>query len=575
MESLTENASGSNKTSPYPTPQHFLQAPLRTESHSTLGIVASSFVATSHSCCVFMGDQVHSALGNSKCENDIQPLHCQTNDINESGFEFRDSPSVIHCGLCPMSYSRHKATDAYYFSTVSHVVDLLFIVRHWSSSVLLRFVLYTACAVLEQCKMISACGVSVQLSLRQVLFRSQLLQMVFRRNQYLKHNYVAVSDQVRRLLNERLSLCYINLSCHLPSMSAALLNARLFSFASVFWNHSRQKGHQVPSCNMTSGHVLSHTNDCRGGHGRKKCSTAEFLSDFVEAQGQQVHSGETYHFVDHTDDVGLLAYSKDTYVVASIPLTHLLTQVTVSQARALVKRHNILWGARDSMSAIKSQLDHHNGLCCIQNKSVFKLTGNKMRGAEQQQHLGNSPTLQQDSFTPEFPPTPLDQALSKKIIERACNRLKVENIGEKGCAVCGELKPVRDMSRLKSVKNQLHTLAARGVTRVERKTSSEPLRDYKGPILDYNCNTICDSCRGSIRKGKTPKLALANGLWIGDVPPQLKCLNFIERMLVAHIRHTCSYVKVASGMRKMTANVVAFQSPVPKIYSMLPRTSTS
>jgi len=33
---------------------------------------------------------------------------------------------------------------------------------------------------------------------------------------------------------------------------------------------------------------------------------------------------------------------------------------------------------------------------------------------------------------------------------------------------------------------------------------------------------------------------------------------------------TIHVVKVASGMRKMTANVIAFQSPIPKVYNVLP-----
>ncbi len=105
---------------------------------------------------------------------------------------------------------------------------------------------------------------------------------------------------------------------------------------------------------------------------------------------------------------------------------------------------------------------------------------------------------------------------------------------------------------------------------MERRSSSVPLREHKGPILDYDCAMICNSCCGAIRNGKIPRLALVNGLWIGSVPPQLKCLNFVKKLLVAHIRHTCAYVKVASGIRKITANVVAFQSPVPKVYRVLP-----
>jgi hypothetical protein len=113
--------------------------------------------------------------------------------------------------------------------------------------------------------------------------------------------------------------------------------------------------------------------------------------------------------------------------------------------------------------------------------------------------------------------------------------MKAQDISEAGCAVCGELKPLCGMSRLKAVKKQLHVLAASGISQVERKRSSCPLREYKGPILDYNCSLICDLCRASVRQGKVPELALANGLWIGDVPLELKCLNFVEKMLVAHV----------------------------------------
>jgi len=69
---------------------------------------------------------------------------------------------------------------------------------------------------------------------------------------------------------------------------------------------------------------------------------------------------------------------------------------------------------------------------------------------------------------------------------------------------------------------------------------------------------------------KIPKLALANNLWIGNVPDELKCLRFVEKILIAYVRHTCSFVKVASGMRKMKANVVAFELPIPQIYEILP-----
>src|SRR6202044_1391382 len=49
------------------------------------------------------------------------------------------------------------------------------------------------------------------------------------------------------------------------------------------------------------------------------------------------------------------------------------------------------------------------------------------------------------------------------------------------------------------------------------------------------------------RKGKVPRLALANGLWLGKVPEELKSLRFVEKILIARVRHTCSYSVLRSG----------------------------
>jgi hypothetical protein len=152
----------------------------------------------------------------------------------------------------------------------------------------------------------------------------------------------------------------------------------------------------------------------------------------------------------------------------------------------------------------------------------------------------------------------------------ALEKMDAKNIEEAGCAVCGLLKPSKELSRLKNVKNFLHVLERKGLTRIERKSDATKVREYPGPVLDYSCSRICDGCRMSVRKGKVPRLALAKGLWLGKVPDELKSLRFVEKLLIARVRHTCCYVKVASGMRKMKANVIAFQSPIPKVYDVLP-----
>jgi hypothetical protein len=80
--------------------------------------------------------------------------------------------------------------------------------------------------------------------------------------------------------------------------------------------------------------------------------------------------------------------------------------------------------------------------------------------------------------------------------------------------VCGELVPITQLSRLKAVKKMLGILAAQGVTRIECKSASQKISEFRGPVLDYRCDKVCDNCRKHIRKGIVPRLALANNLWL-------------------------------------------------------------
>ncbi|KAF8902344.1 hypothetical protein CPB84DRAFT_1642036, partial [Gymnopilus junonius] len=165
-----------------------------------------------------------------------------------------------------------------------------------------------------------------------------------------------------------------------------------------------------------------------------------------------------------------------------------------------------------------------------------------------------------------FPPPPAVQRVVDTVLTKACKTMSKKNFEEAGCTVCGELKLLSNMARLKSIKRMLHVLEIPGVTRAECSSSSRTISEYKGPVLDYTCDRVCFDCQMAIKNGKVPRMALANDLWIGEVPAVLKDLRFVEKMLVARARHTCAYVKVASGMRKMKANVVAFEAPALKVY---------
>lgn len=66
-----------------------------------------------------------------------------------------------------------------------------------------------------------------------------------------------------------------------------------------------------------------------------------------------------------------------------------------------------------------------------------------------------------------------------------------------------------------------------------------------------------------------PTLALANGLWVGKIPDELRDLTYAEQLLIARVHHNRCIVKVSSGMSKMHANAMSFSNPMPEIYNVL------
>src|ERR1700731_64409 len=94
------------------------------------------------------------------------------------------------------------------------------------------------------------------------------------------------------------------------------------------------------------------------------------------------------------------------------------------------------------------------------------------------------------------------------------------NFSESGCAVCGRLTMCINLLNLSKLKLDLTILTKPGVTQKEHSASSDAIQDIEGPILEEGLDKVCKI------KGKIPKMALANGKWIGKVPKELADLSF-------------------------------------------------
>jgi hypothetical protein len=171
---------------------------------------------------------------------------------------------------------------------------------------------------------------------------------------------------------------------------------------------------------------------------------------------------------------------------------------------------------------------------------------------------------------PVFPPSAPTLDLQLDIIAGACKDMSPNQITEAGCAVCGRLTPVINLTMLTDTSLNLNILERPCTTQKERFDVFDPMTCIPGPVLEEGLDSICNVCMKSISKGKVPKLSLANGLWIGKVPPQLLDLSYAEQLLIARVCHNRCIVRVSSGMHKMRANAISFENPMPKVYDILP-----
>lgn len=287
----------------------------------------------------------------------------------------------------------------------------------------------------------------------------------------------------------------------------------------------------------------------------------------------------TYRFFTHFagDTEGM---DVDDCVVSDMPLTILSSWLAKSQILDVMKEHGLYpdAGSRATHQDLCAALQAHEierRPCCQSPRTYFKASGSKTskasRHSTESKHTSTSSS--EDSRRERFPPAPPSSALKREIVRGFCEDLSEENILEEGCAVCGCLGPKKDMVTITDDlfdKSILIDPTGR-MTRAERGSSREPIHNIPGPVLDPTCDKVCPTCLGPLKKGNLPKLALANGNWLGEVPDQLKGLTFLENMLISRVRHNACVLKVhSSGQYKMRANAVMFNVPMPKVYRVLP-----
>lgn len=156
------------------------------------------------------------------------------------------------------------------------------------------------------------------------------------------------------------------------------------------------------------------------------------------------------------------------------------------------------------------------------------------------------------------------------------------NTYEGPCAVCARLTLRKELSDCAASDLPLSCLDRSGelVTRETRCHDQQSTRALEGHILypggvrtvgDSIVLMICKECLGPLRRKQMPRHALANGRWLGECPPELQGLRYVEQLLIARNRHSFCVAQVSVGkQRYMTANAIIFGQPVARMYNVLP-----
>ena len=296
-------------------------------------------------------------------------------------------------------------------------------------------------------------------------------------------------------------------------------------------------------------------------------------------------------YVNHLPNIDLANAKVLTDKYACIlPLEMLKGHLTLQQMLHIAKLHDITKVSRKPLYEIEHLLAEH--ICvgpCKENITVLEAVAPICTKAEQRRKryhtlkkatikennpefdaIPNNTVLEKDKL--DFPPRPPSERLLHKIITGFVADTSPSQFVEAGCASCGQLTPIKQLKNIDSLNFSLEPLRSQdnGLTRLERKSVNEPINEIKGPVIAHGCKKICHTCCKHLKKGKTPPLSLANGLWLGEVPSELSNLTYVEQLLISRVRHNRCIIKVASGRYKMRANAISFTNPVPKIYKVLP-----
>ena len=157
-----------------------------------------------------------------------------------------------------------------------------------------------------------------------------------------------------------------------------------------------------------------------------------------------------------------------------------------------------------------------------------------------------------------------------EFVREQCDVMSKQELAEIACTYCRHLVKKKTIYLITYNDLSLQLLCVSSFCTSE-DNSKIPVLYQKGVFSDINGLHIhlCISCYNSLKYKKLSLLALANSLWLEDIPSKLKELNIVKKLLVAYYYYNICVIKVSQGLRKLAENVILFFQPVTKFNIIL------
>ena len=333
------------------------------------------------------------------------------------------------------------------------------------------------------------------------------------------------------------------------------------------------------------------------GGGTSPQSDFKLLEPYVISINIQDQNPENFYYIynghgSFNKMVEKIQANGEDHIICNIPLNLIVSILTTTQGNEVAKEHYLHSLSNKSIAEKRTAIKSH--ICtktCNERVTLFKAVEKKKKSLQNQSRettkkVASHPKVGRKYWTKPkqavanhkyyiknndpFPPSPPSNRLMHKIISGFCDDTHPNKFEEAGCAICGQLIILTKLIKLTDIKCSMDPLVRIGVTRLARKSADDPIKEIQGPIIDTTCKHACQECISYLERKKMPPTALANGLWVGEVPKELSELTFVERLLVSRVRSNRCIVHVLKGGWKMRANAIMFPTPIPKLCNILP-----